>query len=76
MKANRDRDGGNKRFIWKIKWSSESLRQAKEAWTKRIESDPFYTGRYGYKLKVFAYRPFTGYYLYYLLSRISRSVLF
>ena len=48
-------DGRKKRFIWKIKSFSESLRQAKEGVKEKIESDPFYTGRYGYKLKVFAH---------------------
>ena len=54
IKANTDNDGGNKRFIWKIKSFGESLRLAKIGVTERIESDPFYTGCYGYKLKVFA----------------------
>ena len=54
-------DGRKKRFIWKIKSFSESLRQAKEGVKERIESDPFYTGRYGYKLKVFAYPYDTGF---------------
>ena len=56
-------DGRKKRFIWKIKSFSESLRQAKEGVKEMIESDPFYTGRYGYKLKVFAYPYYTGYFL-------------
>ena len=43
-----------KRFIWKIKSFSESMRLVKEGVIERIESDPFYTGRYGYKSKVFA----------------------
>ena len=55
MKVSTDTDGGNTRFIWKIAVFSERLRQAKEGVKKRIESDPFYTGCYGYKLKVFAY---------------------
>ena len=54
-------DGRKKRFIWKIKSFSEILRQAKEGVKERIESDPFYTGRYGYKLKVFAYPYDTGF---------------
>ena len=54
-------DGRKKRFIWKIKSFSESLRQAKEGVKERIESDSFYTGRYGYKLKVFAYPYDTGF---------------
>ena len=48
-------DGRKKRFIWKIKSFTESLRLAKEGVKRKIESDPFYTGCYGYKLKVFAY---------------------
>ena len=51
-KANADKEGGNTGTIWKIKNWSEVLRQAKEAKKTRIESDPFYTGRHGYKLKV------------------------
>ena len=56
-------DGRKKCFIWKIKPFSECLRQAKEGVKEMIESDPFYTGRYGYKLKVFAYPYYTGYFL-------------
>lgn len=56
MEVDTDKDGGcNKRFVWKIKSFNESLRQAKDGVKKKIESDPFYTGRYGYKLKVFAH---------------------
>ena len=55
MEVDTDKDGGcNKRFVWKIKSSIESW-QAKDGVKKKIESDPFYTGRYGYKLKVFAH---------------------
>ena len=46
-------DGSKKSFIWKIKFS-ESFSQAKGGVKEKIESDPFYTGSYGYKLKVFA----------------------
>ena len=53
-------DGRKKCFIWKIKPFSECFRQAKEGVKEMIESDPFYTGRYGYKLKVFAY-PYVRY---------------
>ena len=56
-------DGRKKCFIWKIKPFSECFRQAKEGVKEMIESDPFYTGRYGYKLKVFAYPYYTGYFL-------------
>ena len=56
-----DKDGCNTRFIWKITSFSESLRQAKEGVKKEIESDPFYAGCYGYKLKVSAHPYFTGF---------------
>ena len=46
-------DGSKKSFIWKVKFS-ESFSQAKGGIREKIESDPFYTGSYGYKLKVFA----------------------
>ena len=62
-----DKDGSNTRFIWKITFFSESLRQAKEGVKERIESDPFYTGCYGYKLKVVVYPYHTG------TSRLLRS---
>ena len=55
MKVSTDKDGGNTRFVWKITSFSERSRQAKEGVKKKIESNPFYTGCYGYKLKVFAY---------------------
>ena len=58
-----DEDDRKKCFIWKIKPFSECFRQAKEGVKEMIESDPFYTGRYGYKLKVFAYPYYTGYFL-------------
>ena len=54
-------DGRKNCFIWKIKPFSECFRQAKEGVKEMIESDPFYTGRYGYKLKVFAHPCFRGY---------------
>ena len=55
MKVSIDKDGGNTRFIWKITSFSERFRQAKEGVKKTIESNPFYTGCHGYRLKVFAY---------------------
>ena len=61
MKVSTDKDGGNTRFIWKMTFFSESLRLVREGVKERIECDPFYTGRYGYKLKVFAYPYHTGY---------------
>ena len=60
MKVNTDKDGSNTRFIWKITFFSERLRQAKEGVKKMIESNSFYTGCNGYKLKVFAYPYHTG----------------
>ena len=54
-------DDRKKCFIWKIKSFSECIRQSKEGVKEMIESDPFYTGRYGYKLKVFAHPCFRGY---------------
>ena len=60
MKVSKDKDGGNTRFIWKITSFSERSRQAKEGVKKKIESNSFYTGCYGYKLKVFAYPYHTG----------------
>ena len=56
-----DEDDRKKCFIWKIKPFSECFRQAKEGVKEMIESDPFYTGRYGYKLKVFAHPCFWRY---------------
>ena len=70
MEVDTDKDGGcNKRFVWKIISYNESLRQAKDGVKKKIESDPFYTGRYGYKLKVFAHPYFKE------LSPISPQLL-
>ena len=48
------KDGGKKSYIWKITSLSERWRLSVKG---MIESDPFYTGLYGYKLKVFA-RPY------------------
>ena len=55
LKVSTDKDGGNTRFIWKITSFSERLRQAKVGVKKRIESNPFHTGCYGYRLKVLAH---------------------
>ena len=51
-KVNADKGADNKRFIWKIENFREILKQAKAGVKKEIVSDPFYTGCYGYKLKV------------------------
>lgn len=39
-------------FVWKISGFSEMLRQAKQGRNSKIDSVPFYTSSYGYKLKV------------------------
>ena len=44
-KVDSDKEGGNKRFIWKIKYLFSGSIEEKE-------SNAFYTGCYGYKLKV------------------------
>ena len=56
-----DEVGRQNCFIWKTKPFSECFRQAKQGVKEMIESDPFYTGRYGYKLKVFAHPCFSRY---------------
>ena len=50
-----DRADYPREFIWKINNFNEILRQAKTEENKMIESVPFYTERYGYKLKVKVY---------------------
>ena len=42
----------NPLFVWKITNFSKILKEVKTMINGRIESDPFYTERYGYKLKV------------------------
>ena len=54
-KTNTVRENNNTRFIWKINKFSEILREAKAEIKETIESDPFYTDRYGYKLQVVVY---------------------
>ena len=44
-----------KRFVWKVSDFSNILSQAKASERERIESDPFYTENYGYKLKLRIY---------------------
>ena len=63
-KVNADRGADNTRFIWKIENFSEILRQAKAQFKKAeripcetMRSNPFYTGCYGYKLRVIV-RPY------------------
>ena len=47
-------DSGKTRFIWKIKSFRKRFSKSWHSVKEEMESDPFYTGRYGYKLKVFA----------------------
>lgn len=42
-------------YTWKISDFSETLRRAKSGQTRRIESAPFYTGEYGYKVRIHLY---------------------
>ena len=42
-------------FIWKIENFSERMREAKKGKNRQLESAPFYTENYGYKLKVRLY---------------------
>ena len=39
-------------YTWKISDFSETLRRAKSGQKRRIESAPFYTGEYGYNVKI------------------------
>lgn len=39
-------------FVWKITGFSEILRQAKHGRNNKLDSEPFFTGPYGYKLKL------------------------
>ena len=39
-------------YVWKITGFSEILRQAKNGRNNKLDSPPFYTGTYGYKLKL------------------------
>ena len=52
LKFSTDKEDGKTRYIWKIDKFSNILRQAKAGEKETIESDPFYTSCYGYKLKV------------------------
>ena len=52
LKFSKDKEDGKTRYIWKIDKFSNILRQAKAGEKETIESDPFYTSCYGYKLKV------------------------
>ena len=70
LKLSTDKEDGNTRYIWKIDKFSDILRQAKAGEKETIESDPFYTARYGYKLKVSVIPNFAEYFTY-LPSRRS-----
>lgn len=39
-------------FVWKVTGFDDILRQAKHGRNNKMDSDPFYTGKYGYKLKL------------------------
>lgn len=39
-------------FVWKVTGFDDILRQAKHGRNNEMDSDPFYTGKYGYKLKL------------------------
>lgn len=39
-------------FVWKITGFSEIIRQAKNGRNSKLDSEPFHTGPYGYKLKL------------------------
>ena len=49
-KVDTDKEGGNKRFIWKV--NPGPLRVGRRSTMGEKESNAFYTGCYGYKLKV------------------------
>ena len=49
-KVDTDKEGGNKRFIWKV--DPGPPRVGRRGTMGRKESNAFYTGCYGYKLKV------------------------
>ena len=61
LKFSTDKEDGKTRYIWKIDKFSNILRQAKAGEKKTIESDPFYTSCYGYKLKV-SFIPYSNWY--------------
>ena len=49
-KVDTDKEGGNKRFIWRVSFVGSPLMGRRGV--NRKESNAFYTGCYGYKLKV------------------------
>ena len=51
-KGYKERASNTTRFVWKINKFSDILKRAKAGLKGKIESDPFYTDSYGYKLKV------------------------
>ena len=70
LKSSTDKEDGNTRYIWKIDKFSDILRQAKAGEKETIESDPFFSECYGYKLKVSVIPHFAGYFTH-LPSRRS-----
>ena len=51
-KVDTDKEGGNKRFIWKINCQYSPLISGGQVVEEKESSNAFYTGCYGYKLKV------------------------
>lgn len=52
-KGYKERVSNTTRFVWKINKFSDILKRAKAGLKGKLESDPFYTDTYGYKLKLF-----------------------
>ncbi len=57
----RDSSDFSRAFIWKVKSFSKLLRQAKTEEKVKVESPPFYTEAYGYRLKVRVFPNGSGY---------------
>ena len=57
-KVDTDKEGGNKRFIWKV--NLDRLPRGRGNTFVNKESNAFYTGCYGYKLKVTLFLDYRG----------------
>ena len=57
-KVDTDKEGGNKRFIWKV--NLDRLPRGRGNTFVNKESNAFYTGCYGYKLKVALFLDYRG----------------
>ena len=57
-KVDTDKEGGNKRFIWKV--NLDRLPRGRGNIFVNKESNAFYTGCYGYKLKVTLFLDYRG----------------